>query len=59
MERNTHDIYESPTIQEIGTSDEVILGAVWMGDDIDTHSISTDLEWCDDEGGLWRQSDRN
>jgi hypothetical protein len=32
----------------VGEVNEVILGAAWVGDDVDSHYIPVNQEWADD-----------
>ena len=41
-------MYECPKLTRVGKAEDVILGLVPSGSDIDTNYIIQDLEWADD-----------
>jgi hypothetical protein len=42
------DMYESPKLNRVGAAQDVILGVLPSGDDIDMNFISDHLEYADD-----------
>ena len=41
-------MYESPKLNRVGAAQDVILGMVPSGDDIDANFVTNDLEYADD-----------
>ena len=45
-------MYESPKLNRVGEAQEVILGVVPSGDDIDMNYVIGGLEWAEDDNQL-------
>jgi hypothetical protein len=51
------EMYESPKLNRVGAAQDVILGVLPSGDDIDMNYVNDQLEYADDgDGGLPPQS---
>lgn len=42
-------MYEKPTLNKVGAAEDVILGSVPFGNDIDMNYVEPDLQWEDEE----------
>jgi hypothetical protein len=47
-------MYEKPNLNRVGAVEEVILGFISMGDDIDTHNVPDGMEFAFDGADLNR-----
>jgi len=51
--RGETEMYEKPKLNRVGEAQDVILGIIHTGQDIDTHFMIRDLEYaCDEDNPL-------
>jgi hypothetical protein len=48
-------MYEKPKLNHVGPAEDVVLGMLPTGGDVDTNYVVQDMEFADDEDSLFSQ----